>query len=164
MSVMALAKRESARRGLYSQFFRGPVLGPDTEEPRVPEKTQQSSPPRPRPNDPRCSVLITEQRRGKKRKSLEEDEETGVSQEKGKSKRENETKEERRERRRLKKEAEKGKVSEVKLNDEGESRLAKMSAAPESLSQDDLADHSRKRDRRKKRKRKERGSAVRHDG
>jgi hypothetical protein len=27
---MAVAKRESARRGLYSRFFRGPVLGPET--------------------------------------------------------------------------------------------------------------------------------------
>ena len=161
---MALAKRESARRSLYSQFFRGPILGPDIEESRVPEKTQRSSPLHLQPNDPKCSILITEQRRGKKRKSLEEDEETGISQEKGKSKRENETKEERRERRRLKKEAEKGKVSEAKLDDEGESGLAKISAAPESLIQDDLVDHSRKRDRRKKRKRKERGSAVRHDG
>ena len=26
---MALAKREAARRGLYSRFFRGPILGPD---------------------------------------------------------------------------------------------------------------------------------------
>jgi hypothetical protein len=29
LSLMALAKREAARRGLYSRFFRGPVLGPD---------------------------------------------------------------------------------------------------------------------------------------
>ena len=27
---MATAKREAAKRGLYSKFFRGPVLGPDT--------------------------------------------------------------------------------------------------------------------------------------
>jgi len=31
VSIMTLAKREAARRGLYSRFFRGPVLGPDTE-------------------------------------------------------------------------------------------------------------------------------------
>ena len=29
LSLMALAKREAARRGLYSRFFRGPVLGPN---------------------------------------------------------------------------------------------------------------------------------------
>ena len=29
LSLMALAKREAARRGLYSKFFRGPILGPD---------------------------------------------------------------------------------------------------------------------------------------
>ncbi|KAI9465577.1 hypothetical protein BJY52DRAFT_1113439 [Lactarius psammicola] len=31
LSLMALAKREAARRGLYSRFFRGPVLGPDVQ-------------------------------------------------------------------------------------------------------------------------------------
>ncbi|EJC97880.1 uncharacterized protein FOMMEDRAFT_171290 [Fomitiporia mediterranea MF3/22] len=30
MSLMARAKREAARRNLYSRFFRGPVLGPDS--------------------------------------------------------------------------------------------------------------------------------------
>ena len=29
LSLIALAKREAARRGLYSKFFRGPILGPD---------------------------------------------------------------------------------------------------------------------------------------
>ena len=32
---MALAKREAARRGLYSRFFRGPVLGPDVQSQTV---------------------------------------------------------------------------------------------------------------------------------
>ncbi|KAJ7147073.1 hypothetical protein C8R43DRAFT_539375 [Mycena crocata] len=30
LSLLATAKREAAKRGLYSRFFRGPVLGPDT--------------------------------------------------------------------------------------------------------------------------------------
>lgn len=29
LSLLALAKRETARRGLYSRFFRGPILGSD---------------------------------------------------------------------------------------------------------------------------------------
>jgi hypothetical protein len=29
LSLLALAKRETARGGLYSRFFRGPILGPD---------------------------------------------------------------------------------------------------------------------------------------
>ncbi|KAH0832045.1 ATP synthase regulation protein NCA2-domain-containing protein [Lanmaoa asiatica] len=33
-SLLATAKREAAKRGLYSMFFRGPVLGPD-DDPRV---------------------------------------------------------------------------------------------------------------------------------
>ena len=32
---MALAKREAARRGLYSKFFRGPILGPDVHSETV---------------------------------------------------------------------------------------------------------------------------------
>ncbi|KAH9037163.1 hypothetical protein EDB84DRAFT_1397816 [Lactarius hengduanensis] len=35
LSIMALAKREAARRGLYSRFFRGPVLGPDVQSESV---------------------------------------------------------------------------------------------------------------------------------
>ncbi|KAH9065485.1 hypothetical protein EDB87DRAFT_1829055 [Lactarius vividus] len=35
LSIMALAKREAARRGLYSRFFRGPVLGPDIQSETV---------------------------------------------------------------------------------------------------------------------------------
>ncbi|KAK0464424.1 uncharacterized protein EV420DRAFT_1760453 [Desarmillaria tabescens] len=30
LSLLAMAKREAAKRGLYARFFRGPVLGPDT--------------------------------------------------------------------------------------------------------------------------------------
>ncbi|ETW81669.1 hypothetical protein HETIRDRAFT_384030 [Heterobasidion irregulare TC 32-1] len=32
LSLMALAKKEAARRGLYSRFFKGPVIGPDDVE------------------------------------------------------------------------------------------------------------------------------------
>ncbi len=35
LSLVALAKREAARRGLYSRFFRGPVLGPDVQSETV---------------------------------------------------------------------------------------------------------------------------------
>ncbi|TFL01692.1 hypothetical protein BDV98DRAFT_655999 [Pterulicium gracile] len=31
-NLMALAKREAARKGLYARFFRGPVIGPDSNE------------------------------------------------------------------------------------------------------------------------------------
>ncbi|PAV17031.1 ribosome biogenesis [Pyrrhoderma noxium] len=42
MSIVAIAKRDAARRGLYSRFFRGPVLGPDTLNEEV-ETTVASS-------------------------------------------------------------------------------------------------------------------------
>ena len=32
LSLLALAKRETARRGLYSRFFRGPILGSDNAQ------------------------------------------------------------------------------------------------------------------------------------
>lgn len=165
MGVMALAKRESARRGLYSRFFRGPVLGPDAEETQTLELDERPLRSRSGPNDPKSNVSITKQRKGKKRRSWEEDDkEIEVAQEKGKSNRKSETKEERKVKR-LKKEAERSKVSEVRLDGEDEGALTTMSAAPESSAQNDcLADYHRKKDRRKKRKRKDRESSVRHDG
>ncbi|KAJ2919165.1 hypothetical protein MD484_g1244, partial [Candolleomyces efflorescens] len=42
-SLIVTAKREAARRGLYSRFFRGPVMGPDTSF----EKTIRESSPNP---------------------------------------------------------------------------------------------------------------------
>ena len=166
MSVMSLAKRETARRGLYSRFFRGPVLGPDTEEPEVLEVAQRSSPSRSESNNPKRSVSITELRKEKKRKSREEGEEgTGLARKKRKSKGGDETKKERKERKKLKKEGKKGEVSEVKLDGKAESGLTNMSTAPESSMQDgDLGDRSRRKDRKKNGKRKERESAVHHDG
>jgi len=35
VSLLALAKRETARRSLYSRFFRGPILGPDDVQSEV---------------------------------------------------------------------------------------------------------------------------------
>ncbi|KAI0052699.1 hypothetical protein FA95DRAFT_1553357 [Auriscalpium vulgare] len=32
LSLMSIAKREAAKRGLYSRFFRGPIIGPDDVE------------------------------------------------------------------------------------------------------------------------------------
>jgi hypothetical protein len=39
---VALAKREAARRGLYSRFFRGPILGPDVQPETVETDTTVS--------------------------------------------------------------------------------------------------------------------------
>jgi hypothetical protein len=158
LSVMALAKRESARRGLYSRFFRGPVLGPDTEGPPVLEVTPRSSPSRSESNGPKRNVTVTENE--KKRKSREEvKEETGVARKKRKSKKEDETKEERRKRRRLKAlKGEAKEIPELRLDGEVEAGLTRVPTAPEST------DYSRGRDREKKRKRKERESTVHNDG
>ncbi|KAK0188047.1 hypothetical protein F5146DRAFT_1226399 [Armillaria mellea] len=43
LSLLAMAKREAARRGLYARFFRGPVLGPDTMPSKL-EKDVEAEP------------------------------------------------------------------------------------------------------------------------
>lgn len=43
LSLLAHAKREAAKRGLYSKFFRGPILGPHEAE-SVAESSSYSSP------------------------------------------------------------------------------------------------------------------------
>lgn len=169
MSVVALAKRESARRGLYSRFFRGPVLSSDAEE--LPDLRVAQQPPRrfSEPNDPNRSVLITEQGKGKKRKSQEEGgEEAKLSRKKRKSKKEAGTKEETKERRRSKKlnrEARKGDACEDRLDGKAESGLAKKSTAPEILVQNhDVGGPPRRKDRKKKGKRKDGEGSVCHNG
>lgn len=169
MSVMSLAKRESARRGLYSRFFRGPILGPDAEEPRVLEVAQRLSPSSSESSNPKYSVSITEPRKEKKRKSREEGEgETGLAQKKRKPKGGNETKEERKERRRLKRLKKAGRnreVSEVRLDGKAESGLTEMSTAPESSVQGNVpGDRSRRNDHKKREKREEREGTVHRDG
>ena len=42
-SLLAQAKRDAAKKGLYSRFFRGPTLGPDTAlEKGVKERVRES--------------------------------------------------------------------------------------------------------------------------
>lgn len=168
ISVVALAKRESARRGLYSRFFRGPVLSSDAEE--LPDLRVAQQPPRrcSEPNVPNRSVSITEQGKGKKRKSQEEGgEETRLSRKKRKYKKETETKEETKERRRpkLNREARKGDACEDRLDGKAESGLAKKSTAPEILVQaHDVGGRPRKKDRKKKGKRKDGEGSACHNG
>ncbi|KAJ8463131.1 hypothetical protein ONZ45_g17692 [Pleurotus djamor] len=44
LSLLASAKREAAKRNLYSRFFKGPILGPD-EDLVLPTEHQSSNPP-----------------------------------------------------------------------------------------------------------------------
>lgn len=161
---MALAKRESARRCLYSRFFRGPVLGPDTEarELLALEAVKSFSPPRAEPNGPERNILITREK-AKKRKFREEHWKVGVTRTKRKSKREAETEGEGRERRRLKrsrKEAEK-RFYETRVEGDVEIGFTKMSAKDLEQNDDD-ASYPREKDRKKK-KRKVKESAVRYE-
>ena len=94
-SLLATAKREAAKRGLYARFFRGPVLGPDRPDLRAGNAPVSTSSPSPSPSSVRTSSTSTpvpehvgETEQSKKRKSEDRVE----------------TKEERRERKRLKRE------------------------------------------------------------
>jgi hypothetical protein len=170
VSIMTLAKREAARRGLYSRFFRGPVLGPDTEvvDSLAPEAVKQSPPPRTELNElERTSIA---EKRSRKRKHREGDK-TGIAQKKRRSRGGDETKDERKERRtlkRLKKEAEKREASGVSADGWVKTGLQKILDPPEGLVQDDDdgTGYSRKKDCKKKRKQKdqEKESMVHHDG
>lgn len=154
LSIVALAKREAARRALYSRFFRGPALSPDAETgvPLVPGsslfRTEGSE------SENNASPI----RRGgnEKRKYQEEDGGTGVAQKKRKSKNERESKDEKKERRklkRLKKQTEKGMASGVRVDNDAETGLAKASATSESLVQGGSgAGHFQKKDRKRKRR------------
>ncbi|KAI6114215.1 hypothetical protein F5141DRAFT_1291029 [Pisolithus sp. B1] len=44
LSLIAAAKREAVKRGLYSRFFRGPVLGPDNDPCTCPTSATSASP------------------------------------------------------------------------------------------------------------------------
>ena len=134
LGVTALAKRESARRGLYSRFFRGPVLGPDTQEPQLPEVAQRSPPFRSGLSDPKSGESIMGKRKRGKRKSRDEDEGVEMAQKKRKPKRE------------------KREVSELRSHAEVGAKLTEELTAPEGSAK---ADYSRKKDRKKKRKRDE---------
>ncbi|KAK7048463.1 hypothetical protein R3P38DRAFT_2869574 [Favolaschia claudopus] len=72
LSLLATAKREAAKRNLYSRFFRGPVLGPDSSEiPAVvvvpPISLLESVDEKPRKKKRKVSDVEDEERRERKR-------------------------------------------------------------------------------------------------
>ena len=87
LSLIAAAKREAVKRGLYSRFFRGPVLGPDIDSSTSVTPTTSSSP---------ATESSSREVKGTRRKSKDRVE----------------TKEERRERKRLKRERKEAKALE----------------------------------------------------
>jgi hypothetical protein len=150
---MALAKREAARRGLYSRFFRGPVLTSDTE---AGEKLVVGEP------SPERNIPITEMRKGKKRKEREEGEKEGrMTQRKRKSKREDETKDEKKARRleRLMKKADEREVPDNRAKTGSMKTLAVSGGV---VWDGDRVYYSDEKGRRKKRKGKD-NESVRHE-
>lgn len=100
LSLLALAKRETARRGLYSRFFRGPILGPDDAQSDM-VKTE------PTPSTPQIPLLHGEAKRsGKQKRKIDADEESILE--------EGSEKAERRREKRLRKEAKKRKRQDAK--------------------------------------------------
>ncbi|KAF9242520.1 hypothetical protein BU15DRAFT_72638 [Melanogaster broomeanus] len=113
LSLVATAKREAAKRGLYSKFFRGPVIGPDVMPLSV------STPATERVDG---TVKITEQaRESKKRKS-----EDGA-----------ETREERRERKRLKRERKAARAARKAQKAEKKKAAVETDKSAEGLQDDD---------------------------
>lgn len=152
---MALAKRESARRGLYSRFFRGPVLGPDTEVEKLLalEATTRPSTSQAEFNQLECNISTTE-KKGKKRKFREEGRGPGVTQIRRKPKREGETKNERKEGRRLKRlrEEARGEVYQIWVEGDAQTELTKISAEGPVRDGDGTGYAREKHHKRRKRK------------
>lgn len=69
LSLIATAKREAARRGLYAKFFRGPILGPN--EPDAAPKSNPS-PSHSNPMSDDALKATTKQRKRKKSKDRAE--------------------------------------------------------------------------------------------
>ncbi|CAK5270337.1 unnamed protein product [Mycena citricolor] len=92
LSLLAQAKRDAAKRGLYSRFFRGPVVAPDSDDP-----AQQPAAPVAEPSDARPS-------KKRRRKSTLSDADAKDDSDKRERKRLRQEKRERKELRRQKKE------------------------------------------------------------
>lgn len=101
---MTLAKRESAKRGLYSRFFRGPILGPDAEagESLALGALKRPSPPRTEPNELVGDPSIIQEKGKNRRHRGDDNGNTEVMRKKRKSGGGEGTKDERGERRRPK--------------------------------------------------------------
>lgn len=92
LSLLALAKRETARRGLYSRFFRGPILGPDDVQSEM-VRTE------PTPATPQIPLHHGDAKKsGKQKRKIDADEESNLKEEGEKG--------ERRREKRLRKDAE----------------------------------------------------------
>ncbi|KAE9392857.1 hypothetical protein BT96DRAFT_1023327 [Gymnopus androsaceus JB14] len=158
LSLLAMAKREAAKRNLYSKFYRGAVLAPNVEPINTPDVA------------PIPSTSLSTKERKKKRKAealdedIEEAETKAQAKKEGKKKRkaevldedieEAETKAQRRERKRRKKEA-----KEMKAKEKLEKKLRKeakraAAASQASLSLSKAGDEDKEERRRRKREEK----------
>ncbi|KIM66857.1 hypothetical protein SCLCIDRAFT_7756 [Scleroderma citrinum Foug A] len=133
LSLIAAAKREAVKRGLYSRFFRGPVLGPDVDSSTSVTPTGSSSP---------APESSSQEVKKKRRKSKDGDE----------------TKEERRERKRLKRERKAAKALEKASQkdasescsedySDGENRKSAMTRERKLLNPGDCLSQAPKRDK-----------------
>ncbi|KAJ3970697.1 hypothetical protein EV361DRAFT_950360 [Lentinula raphanica] len=177
LSLIALAKREAAKRNLYSRFYRGAILISEEDDPRSPN-SGGSTPPTPRPaQEP---VLSRSKSKGKGK----EEEQAQVDRKKEKKRKKKrkvedvqndeledraESKEERRERKRRKKEAkakieENMQVDEVQLKSKTESKKRRKKEggdessleagaleADDSRQKQEKTERTKKRDKRKRR-------------
>ena len=146
LSLLALAKRETARRGLYSRFFRGPILGPDDAQSEM-VGTEPST-----PATPQISVHHDEPKKsGKRKRKNDADEEGTLKQEREKA--------ERRTEKRLRKEAERRERQDAKnkakdLTDEDMANFKPEGGLSTSLDQGSGGDIQCVKTKKKKKRRK----------
>lgn len=134
-SIMALAKREAARRGLYAMFFRGPVLGPDLDEEVVQELATKAE------------IIPTTSGEGKERKRKSNAEKEAAREEKRLRR---EARQVKRERKALKAEGEikRKKAKELKTSEQRKEDLADLPGAGPLLSAIDEGEAPKKTKKR----------------
>ncbi|KAJ3771116.1 hypothetical protein FB446DRAFT_765513 [Lentinula raphanica] len=179
LSLIAIAKREAARRNLYSRFYRGAILISEEDEPRSTSLSGSTTPPSP----PLAQETVLNRSKSKGKGKEEEQTQIGEKKEKKRKKKRKvediqndevegrtESKEERRERKRRKKEAkakmeENRQVDEVRLKSKLEKKKRRKtnggdesSLEAEALEADDSRQKQEKTERTKKRDKGKRSS------
>ncbi|KAJ3757738.1 hypothetical protein EV360DRAFT_95067 [Lentinula raphanica] len=182
LSLIAIAKREAARRNLYSKFYRGAILISEEDEPRSTSSSGSTTPPSP----PLAQETVLNRSKSKGKGKEGEQTQIGEKKEKKRKKKRKvediqndevegrtESKEERRERKRRKKEAKEAKakieenrqVDEVRLKSKLKKKKRRKtnggdesSLEAEALEADDSRQKQEKTERTKKRDKGKRSS------
>ncbi|KAF8501060.1 hypothetical protein F5888DRAFT_1632849 [Russula emetica] len=129
LSLLALAKRETARRGLYSRFFRGPILGPDDAQSEM-VRTE------PTPATPQIPFHHDDAKKsGKQKRKIDTDDDEGILKEECERAKRRREKRLRKEAERRKRQDAKNKAKDRKDEDIANSKLVDERVSSPSLDQ-----------------------------